>query len=141
MNIKHDPIFNIKKLEEIYSKKDGVLVKYVCTSELVNRDVPMDIFYRETPHPEFGNKYFAIFLKPGTDTIMITDADKIEDLEFGMIDVDGEWIYSRYNHENIMRTDSAGNHKHIDGGRQYARGWGYEFFEVKDGEFISKETT
>jgi len=141
MNIKHDPIFNIKKLEEIYSKKDGVLVKYVCTSELVNRDVPMDIFYRETPHPEFGNKYFAIFLKPGTDTIMITDADKIEDLEFGMIDVDGEWIYSRYHHENIMHTDSAGNHKHIDGGRQYARGWGYEFFEVKDGEFISKETT
>tara|TARA_R110000782_G_scaffold247109_1_gene333811 strand:+ start:31 stop:135 length:105 start_codon:yes stop_codon:yes gene_type:complete len=31
MNIQHDPIFDTAKVEKIYSEKDGVPVKYVCT--------------------------------------------------------------------------------------------------------------
>ena len=60
MNIQHSPLFNIKKAEELYTEKDGVEVKYVCTTDLRNSDIPADIFYRETPHPEFGNYYFGL---------------------------------------------------------------------------------
>ena len=60
MNIQHQSLFDIAQLEEHYSNKDGVPVKYVCTSDLRVSDIPMDIFYRETPHPEFGNYYFGV---------------------------------------------------------------------------------
>ena len=59
MNIQHYPLFNIKKAEALYTEKDGVEVKYVCTTDLRNSDIPADIFYRETPHPQFGNYYFG----------------------------------------------------------------------------------
>ena len=32
--IVHNPIFDTLKMEDHYSKKDGVEVKYVCTSEI-----------------------------------------------------------------------------------------------------------
>ena len=57
INIKHYPITKTNQVAELYSEKDGVDVKYVCTTEL--SDTIADIFYRDTPHPEFGNKYFA----------------------------------------------------------------------------------
>ena len=60
MNIKHDPIMNIKKAEEHYSEQDGVPVQYVCTTDLQRSDSPFDIFFRDTPHPEFGNRYFGL---------------------------------------------------------------------------------
>ena len=56
MNIQHNPLFNTERVEELYTKKDGVEVKYVCTTDLKASDRPMDIFYRATPHPEFGNR-------------------------------------------------------------------------------------
>ena len=34
MNIQHYPLFNIQKAEAHYTKKDGVDVKYVCTTDL-----------------------------------------------------------------------------------------------------------
>jgi hypothetical protein len=56
--IKHEPQFDTDKICKIYSEKDGVPIKYVCTSALGDEAQAMDIFYRDTPHPKFGNKYF-----------------------------------------------------------------------------------
>jgi hypothetical protein len=100
MNIKHYSITNYPKVEEIYSEKDGVPVKYVCTTEFTN-DVSFiggaliaDVFYRSTPHPTFGNKYFAVFFRG--DKPYIANADTVEDLTFGMIENDeGGLEYSR----------------------------------------------
>ena len=136
MNIKHDPLFNVLAVEKHYSKQDGVPVKYVCTSELARSNLPMDIFYRETPHPEFGNRYFGVFYESCQDTMMITSADTIEETDFAMVDVDGEWHYSSYRHDYKQFKDSNGQHLAIDGGRAYARGAGYEFFKIKDGEIV-----
>ena len=136
MNIKHDPLFNVSAVEKHYSEQDGVTVKYVCTSELARTNLPMDIFYRETPHPEFGNRYFGVFYESCQDTMMITSADTIEETDFAMVDVDGEWHYSSYRHDYKQFKDSNGRHLAIDGGRAYARGAGYEFFKIKDGEIV-----
>ena len=112
MNIQHYPLFNIKKAEELYTEKDGVEVKYVCTTDLRNSDIPADIFYRETPHPQFGNYYFGI-LRHNSQT-MITNADIVESFEFGMIEDDGKYYYSQSHHDYKVVGD-----KMIDGGRTY----------------------
>lgn len=136
MNIKHDPLFNVAAIEKHYSEQDGVPVKYVCTSELARSNVPMDIFYRETPHPEFGNRYFGMFYSARTDSMMITNADSIEETDFAMINVDGEFHYSQYRHDYKGFTDASGNYLAIDGGRGYARGAGYEFYKIHNGAIV-----
>ena len=72
MNIVHENLFDIEKVEKIYSEKDGVEVKYVCTTDLRASDVPVDVFYRATPHPQFGNHYFGIYWDHVRDCTMIT---------------------------------------------------------------------
>lgn len=135
MNIHHYPQFKIEPLVEHFSERDGVPIVYVCTTDLKASDAPVDVFYRETPHPEFGNKYFGIYYDIGRDATMICNADIVEDLEFGLVENDtGELEYSRCHHE----YKSFKNGNAIDGGRQYARGWGYEFYKVKDGEFVKQ---
>jgi hypothetical protein len=148
MKIKHEPIFDTKFVEEIYSKKDGVPVKYVCTSA-PNRSATYaaDIFYRETPHPEFGNRYFALYQNAFADDIqvMITNADKIEDLDFEMIEVDGMYHYSQHRHD----YRGVGNGIAIDGGREYYRATFSDpavynacaraKLKVKDGEFVNED--
>ena len=62
MNIQHESLFDTAKVEKLYTEKDGVEVKYVCTTDLKTSDRPMDIFYRATPHPEFGNRYFGLYV-------------------------------------------------------------------------------
>ena len=65
MNIQHSPLFDTAKVEQLYTEKDGVLVKYVCTSAAYSTaEFAADIFYRETPHPVFGNYYFALYRNP-----------------------------------------------------------------------------
>ena len=61
LEIGHRPYMDTAKIEKIYSVKDGTPVKYVCTSAFRDEAQAMDIYYRETPHPEFGNKYFGLF--------------------------------------------------------------------------------
>ena len=117
MNIQHYPLFNIKKAEELYTEKDGVEVKYVCTTDLRNSDIPADIFYRETPHPQFGNYYFGI-LRHNSQT-MITNADIVESFDFGMIEDDDKYYYSQSHHDYMVVGD-----KTIDGGREYVRSTG-----------------
>ena len=144
MNINHRPIFDTKRVCELYSAKDGVPVTYVCTSALGDEAQAMDIFYRETPHPEFGNRYFGLYYNT-YDTrvtqeprLMITNADKIESVEFGMKEHNGEWHYSKHRHDFYTVGDVS-----LDGGRAYFRCVGNvrtptKWFEIKDGEFVEK---
>lgn len=136
MDIRHPTIFDKDKVVEHYSKKDGVEVKYVCTTDLLNSDVPADIFYRETPHPEFGNRYFGLFNHPIKKSLMITNADMVEGFEFGMIkDSDNSWYYSSSHHDCLFIED-----KMIDGGRQYIRSTGLDgVFKIVNGEFVNAE--
>jgi len=134
VNIKKDPLYtDPMKVEEIYSERDGVPIKYVTTTALDGGLIPTDVYYRETPHPEFGNRYFHIF-----NTVLgarIGNADVIEDLEFGMIeDKDGLWHLSKHRHDYVSLDGKA-----IDGGRAYVRGNGFEMFKVVDGHFIKDE--
>ena len=138
MNVKHAPIFDTKRVEELYSEKDGVDITYVCSTDLDVSDVPMDVFYRDTPHPEFGNKYFGLFRNPdpaSDGTLMITNADKVEDFDFGMIEDRDGWMWYSQCHHDCLMIDG----KMIDGGRQYIRSSGdHTVFGIKNGKFFKK---
>jgi hypothetical protein len=136
MNIVHENLFDIEKVEKIYTEKDGVEVKYVCTTDLRASDVPVDVFYRPTPHPEFGNHYFGIYHDHFRGHTMITNADIVESLEFGMVECDGKYYYSQ-SHHDYKELD---NGKMIDGGRQYIRSSdGAITMHIKNGKFYIKE--
>jgi len=131
MKIKHEPLFDTAKAEELYSKKDGVDVKYVCTTDLQQSDRPMDIFYRATPHPKFGNRYFGIYWSQQHTSLMITGADVVESLEFGMIKDNGKYYYSQSHHDYKVIGEQM-----IDGGRQYIKSSGGAVaMRVKNGKF------
>lgn len=127
--IKHVPIFNTAKVEQMYTEKDGVSVHYVCTSALNTEANAMDIFYRETPHPEFGNRYFGLYIDH-MNRVMITNADRIEEAQFSMIqDNNGDYHYSAHRHDCKIVEG-----KMIDGGRAYTRTDTKTYaFSVKDG--------
>lgn len=133
MNVKHHPLFNTEEVCKTYSEKDGVDVKYVCTTDLVASDVPVDVYYRGTPHPQFGNRYFGLYYDNIRDHVMITNADIVEDQEFGVVENDdGELEYSQSHHD----YKSFENGNMIDGGRMYIRSsLGANVYYVKDGEF------
>jgi len=135
MNIAHHPIFTTETIVEYYSNKDGVPVTYVCTSA-PNKEATYaaDIFYRETPHPEFGNRYFGIY-KNTDNKLMITNCDGIENLTFGMLEGMHGWEYSQ--HRWDFRYVGSGA---IDGGRAYVKLAGdihapLKTMKVKDGLF------
>ena len=127
MLIKHCPITDTDKVCRLYSEKDGVAIKHVCTTEFNNAIA--DVFYRETPHPKFGNKYFAILFR--NDKPYISNADRVEDMTFGMVtNDDGDLEYSRSRHD--YKTFKNGNM--IDGGRDYIRSSGkVKVFVLRDG--------
>ena len=137
MNIKHEPLFDVAKVTEHYTEKDGVEVNYVCTTDLRASDTPVDVYYRETPHPEFGNRYFGLYYDHMRDHMMITNADVVETFEFGMVENDaGELQYSVSHHD--YRAFENGNM--IDGGRAYIRSsGGAVVMRVIDGKFIAKD--
>lgn len=133
INIHHEPQFNTAKVIELYEEKDGVPITYICTTDIHASDVPMDVFYRATPHPKFGNRYFGLYYRNGS--LMITSADKIEELEFGMIEVDGKYYYSQSHHDYKVVEG-----KMIDGGREYIRtSHGADVFKIQDGKFVQHE--
>jgi len=146
MNIQHRPLFDTDKVCKHYSEKDGVPIKYICTSALGHEAQAIDIFYRETPHPEFGNRYFGMYFvstgpKEEQGKVWITNADKIEDAEFGMIEGIHGWEYSQHRHDyhNVKGSRCA-----IDGGRAYFKRVGdlsvpTKWLKVKDGEFVEKK--
>ena len=135
MNIVHENLFKIEEVEKIYTEKDGVEVKYVCTTDLRASDVPVDVFYRPTPHPQFGNHYFGIYHDHMRGCTMITNADIVESLEFGMIRVDGKYYYSQSHHDYKVVGD-----KMIDGGRAYIKSSGCDVvMRVKNGKFYASD--
>ena len=141
MNIKHHPIFDTARVEKHYSEKDGEPVKYVCTSATnEHAEYAADIFYRETPHPEFGNRYFGLYWHRLNFELpahmMITDADMIETLEFGMLEGPNGWEYSQHRHDYRHVGDCA-----VDGGRSYFKRAGdlsvpCKVMKIVDGEFV-----
>jgi len=141
MNIQHSPLFDTAKIEKLYTEKDGVPVKYVCTSAANHGTTAMDVFYRSTPHPEFDNNYFGVYTNhfhQDKPTIMITNADQIESLEFGMIKDDDKYYYSQHRHDYKVVGD-----KMIDGGRAYIRSGAHDVdvFKIQDGEFVRHESS
>ena len=141
MNIKHKPQFNIEKVTAHYTKKDGVPVHYVCTSDLDESNKVLDIYYRDTPHPEYNNYYFGLYADED-NRMMICKADTIEKYNFGLIAeaTSDEWVYSRSQH-NRVEIDSG----YIDGGRKYIKRGGdldtqkHIVAKVLDGEFVTGE--
>ena len=135
MNIKHFPLFDTDEVCKIYSEKDGVPVHYVCTTDLTASDVPVDVYYRSSPHPEFGNRYFGLYYDHYRDATMICNADKVEDEDFifGMVENDnGELEYSQ-SHHDYKKFDNGGM---IDGGRMYIKSsFGADIYRIKNGEF------
>ena len=139
MNIQHSPLFDTAKVEALYTEKDGVEVKYVCTTAVQQHaEFAADVFYRATPHPQFGNRYFALYHNLYADdaVVMITNADQVENFEFGMIeDADGKYYYSQHRHDYKVIGD-----KMIDGGRSYIRSGGrVDVFKIQDGKFVEYE--
>ena len=112
----HSPIFDAKAVEETYTVKDGVPVNYVCSTSRGYGTSAYDIFYRETPHPEFGNRYFGINYHDYTGYPIIIDADWVEDLTFDTIECDGVVYYSKHRHDFVQTSVGF-----IDGGRAYTR--------------------
>ena len=137
MNIKHYPITNTKKVEELYSQKDGVPVKYVCSTDFKTIDRPVDIFYRDSPHPKFGNRYFGIAVDYEDGSYTIFNADEIEKFSFGMVENDNnELEYSQSHHD----YKSFKNGNMIDGGRDYIRSGGnFKVYVVRDGNITQYE--
>lgn len=139
MNIKHRPYFDTMIISEHYSNKDKVPLEYVCTSAPnKHADYAADIFYRETPHPEYGNRYLGIY-RNGDNQVMITNCDMIEDLSFSMIEGPNGWEYSQHRHDYRQVGRTA-----IDGGRSYTKLVGdvlanVKVMKVKDGKFVLAE--
>lgn len=132
--IKHYPITKTDQAIKVYSEKDGVSVVYVCTTDFKISDVPVDVFYRATPHPKFGNKYFGLYFSRSDDSLMICDADGIEKLSFAMVvNDDGDLEYSRSHHD--YKQFKNGNM--IDGGRVYTRHSGnIEYYHIRNGKMV-----
>ena len=139
MNITHHPLLDIKAIAEFYSEKDGVPVTYVCTSAPNKQaSYAADIFYRSTPHPEYGNRYFGIYQNSRetmSNQIMITNCDMIEELIFDMIEGVAGWEYSQHRWDYRQVANVA-----IDGGRAYTKLVGdvhvpVKTVRVKDGQF------
>ena len=137
MNINHSPLFDTARVEKLYSEKDGVPVKYVCTSATNEHAAnAADIFYRAEPHPEFGNRYFGLYHDHMRGHMMITNADTIESFDFGMIEGPEGWEYSQHRHDYRTVGDCA-----VDGGRSYFKRVGNlsvtcKFMKVVNGEFV-----
>lgn len=139
MKIKHRPIFDIEKVIDHYTKRDGVPVVYVCTTDLLTSDNPKDIFYRAdgSSHPEFGNRYFGLSIDRVNGDTWICDADRVENFEFGVVENDnGELEYSQSHHD--YKQFKNGNM--IDGGRVYIRTSGCTaVYRVSNGQMINDE--
>lgn len=113
LQFNHNTTINVEEIAKTYSEKDKVPVHFVCVTDFGNNS-PTYVFYRETPHPEFGNRYFGIRFDLTGGYIM--NADSVENQVFSCIIVDDTCYYSRYRHDYVS-VDGC----FIDGGRNYTR--------------------
>lgn len=129
-NITMFTIFDIHTVEELFSKRDGVPIKYVCSTGFGEEIYSSDIFFRETPHPEFGNRYFRL-IRHG-ESVYVGNADAVEDLNIIAIKKGETWLFSQHRHHFVEGDGGC-----IDGGRAYTRIIGNPettLLKVKDGE-------
>ncbi len=95
LTIVHSPVGDVKALEKFYSEKDGVPCTYVLTTcnpqDKSRRMYDMyDIFYRETPHPVFGNKYFGI-----SSSGYICNGDFVAGMPVSLIEANKKYFYGQ----------------------------------------------
>ena len=127
VDVQHNPLLDLDAVLPILIARDKTPIKYVCTSSL-DGYLPYDIFYRDTPHPVFGNHYF------GLNGEFITNADLVESLPFLCILQDNKYYYSQYRHDFVRHNSSF-----IDGGRDYVRTNSDTYpFIVRNGMFIPR---
>ena len=139
LKFNHVPAANVESIAQHYSDKDGVPVHYVCTTALEKYGIiAYDVFYRPTPHPEFGNRYFGVALNPLENSMFITNADHVTDYVFTCgYDTFGALVYSQHRHDMIHVQGGE-----IDGGRAYTKITGTPFLKVaaiKCGQMIAVE--
>lgn len=137
MMIQHSPVFYPDQITAYHQESDGATVVYVCTTELKEPgdNIPVDIFYRDTPHPEFGNRYFGLYFHPWTGVPMIVNADEVEGVLINAVeDPDGKRYYSRFRHDCVKTPGGLT----IDGGRAYTRRNTSEMitYAIKDGKMM-----
>jgi hypothetical protein len=114
MNIRNECSFI--KSEGIDMIEDAYNAKYVFESCLKTKDggwcnMPVAIFYTETPHPQ-GSNYFGLYRNDFGD-FMITDGISATE-PFDALQVGDEVIYSRYRHDYREYKGAM-----VDGGRDY----------------------
>ena len=116
MNILNECSFlkpeGIAKIEKAYN------AKYVFESCIKDRDggwcnMPVAIFYTETPHPQ-GSNYFGLYVNESGD-FMITNGISATE-PFDALQVGDDVIYSRYRHDFREHNGYM-----VDGGRDYFR--------------------
>ena len=132
----HRPLYDTIHIAWWHTQKEETPVSYVCTTALDDGTIAADIFYRETPHPEFGNRYFGIYQNPCDLHVYIMNADKVEDFEFKCgVTEDDRLVYSQNRHD-LVEVDGGA----IDGGRSYVRvigDVGVLNARVKDGKMVT----
>jgi hypothetical protein len=136
LEIVHRPRLDVEKIKGFYSEKDGVDVRYVCTTAIEAQNArAVDVFFRDTPHPRFGNRYLGLYNSSLYDGLAICDADSVEELSFCMIEYGGKLHYSQHRHDFYSVGASA-----IDGGRAYCRIlnpiYPTHSLRIKDGVFV-----
>ena len=116
MNIRNECTFlkpeGIAKIEKAYN------AKYVFESCLKTKNggwcnMPVAIFYTETPHPQ-GSNYFGLYCNDFGD-FMITDGISATE-PFDALQAGDDVIYSRYRHDFREHNGYM-----VDGGRDYFR--------------------
>jgi len=113
----HRPVHDIETIAQHYTEKDGVPVHYVCTTALGDAAIAFDIFYRDTPHPEFGNRYFGLYYDHIRDCMMIINAEDVEDYKFTCsLASNDQLVYSQHRHDMVQVYGGS-----LDGGRSYTR--------------------
>lgn len=131
--------FTKKSIEKIEKSRSA---KFVCETCVKNRydgwvNAPFAIFYQEDESliPEGGSNYFGVFFDfDGTPKV----CNGISALEpfLGVLDANGNVIYSRYRHDYVKSSDGS---TFVDGGRDYLRhgeNYGVVELQIRDGELV-----
>lgn len=132
--IKHNSYFVVDQVVQHFKKRDSVSIIYVCTTALGNGTDAYDVFYRSTPHPQFGNHYFGVRPALGEGSMFICDDDVVEGMQLACVeDINGALHYSAHRHD-CVKLD---NGNMIDGGRAYTRATGKVTYKtIRKGELV-----
>tara|TARA_B100000989_G_scaffold217017_1_gene165310 strand:+ start:2735 stop:3139 length:405 start_codon:yes stop_codon:yes gene_type:complete len=130
MIIHHESLTEPKEVEQYYEQK-GDSVRYCCTSELDEPDVPVDIFYRNKSFGDNTSRYFGLYWDKNNKQLAMMNADMVEGMTFAMIENDNNWYYS-----STLSDEKAVGDKIIGGGRQQITGWGFEIYRLEEGQFV-----